>query len=218
LKLKLSFFYWQPDMKTERISADQPNAIQHAIDVLRNGGIIAFPTDTVYGLAAPIDNEESIDRLYVAKGRNNTKAIALLLGDSDQLDQVATDLSVSARKLAEHFWPGPLTLVVPRHPALPEILAPLPTIGVRIPDHPVALALLKAAGPLAVTSANISGQDNAMTARQVLKQLKDRIHLIIDGGRTPGGVPSTVVDCTTPKPEILRKGPISLKQIKKICK
>ena len=204
-------------MKTEHISADHPNAIQHAIDVLRNGGLIAFPTDTVYGLAAPIDNVESIDRLYVAKGRNNTKAIAVLLGDADQLDQVAVDLSKSAHKVAQHFWPGPLTMIVPRHPALPEILAPLPTIGVRIPDHPVALALLRTIGPLAVTSANISGADNSMTADQVLEQLNGRFHLIIDGGRTPGGVPSTVIDCTTTEIEILRDGPISLKQIQKIC-
>jgi L-threonylcarbamoyladenylate synthase len=203
-------------MKTERISADHPNAIQHAIDVLRNGGIIAFPTDTVYGLAAPIDNVESIDRIYVAKGRNTTKAIAVLLGDPDQLDKVAINLTASARKMAEYFWPGPLTLIVPRHPALPDVLAPLPTIGVRIPDHPVALNLLKTAGPLAVTSANISGEDSTMTAKQVLKQLKGRIHLIIDGGKTPGGIPSTVIDCTTPKPEVLREGPITLKQIKKI--
>ena len=205
-------------MKTERISADHPNAIQHAIDVLRNDGLVAFPTDTVYGLAAPVHNIESIDRLYVVKGRNNTKAIAVLLGDSNQLAQVAVDLSKSARKVAQHFWPGPLTMIVPRHPSLPDILAPLPTIGVRIPDHPVALALLKAAGPLAVTSANISGSDNTLTAKQVMKQLKGRIHLIIDGGRTPGGVPSTVIDCTTPEPKILREGPISLKQLLAICK
>ena len=204
-------------MKTERISADHPNAIQHAVDVLRNNGLVAFPTDTVYGLAAPVQNIESIERLYMVKGRNNTKAIAVLLGDNDQLTTVAVDLSKSAQKVAQHFWPGPLTMIVPRHPSLPEILAPLQTIGVRIPDHPVALALLKAAGPLAVTSANISGADNTMTARQVMKQLKGRVHLIIDGGRTPGGVPSTVIDCTTPEPEILREGPISLKQLKAIC-
>ena len=203
-------------MKTERISADHPNAIQHAVDVLRNNGLVAFPTDTVYGLAAPVQNIESIERLYVVKGRNNTKAIAVLLGDNDQLAAVAVDLSKSAQKVAQHFWPGPLTMIVPRHSSLHEILAPLPTIGVRIPDHPVALALLKAAGPLAVTSANISGADNTMTARQVMKQLEGRVHLIIDGGRTPGGVPSTVIDCTTPEPEILREGPISLKQLRAI--
>ena len=205
-------------MKTECISANHPNAIQHAIDVLRNDGLVAFPTDTVYGLAAPVHNIESINRLYVVKGRNNTKAIAVLLGDSNQLAQVAVDLSKPAQKVAQHFWPGPLTMIVPRHPSLPEILAPLPTIGVRIPNHPVALALLKAAGPLAVTSANISGSDNTLTAKQVMKQLKGRIHLIIDGGRTPGGVPSTVIDCTISEPKILREGPISLKQLLAICK
>jgi L-threonylcarbamoyladenylate synthase len=204
-------------MKTERISANHPNAIQFAIDVLRNDGLVAFPTDTVYGLAAPVDNIDSIERLYIVKGRNTTKAIAVLLGNTDQLSQVVHDMSESARRVAEHFWPGPLTMILPRHAALPDILAPLPTIGVRIPDHPVALALLKAAGPLAVTSANISGEDNTMTARQVMKQLKGRIHLIIDGGRAPGGVPSTVIDCTTPQPEILREGPISLKQLLEIC-
>jgi L-threonylcarbamoyladenylate synthase len=203
-------------MKTERISADHPNMIQHAIDVLDNDGLIAFPTDTVYGLAAPVHNIVSIDRLYVVKGRNNTKAIAVLLGNSNQLSQVAVDLSKSANKVAKFFWPGPVTLIVPRHPDLPDILAPLPTIGVRIPDHPVALSLLEATGPLAVTSANISGAKNTLTARQVMKQLKGRIHLIIDGGRTPGGVPSTVIDCTTPELEILREGPISLKQLKAI--
>ena len=200
-------------MKTEIISANHPNAIQHAIDVLRNDGLVAFPTDTVYGLAAPVNNIASINRLYVVKSRNNTKAIAVLLGDSSQLSQVAIDLSETARKAAEHLWPGPLTMIVPRNPALPEILSPLPTIGVRIPDHPVALALLKTAGPLAVTSANLSGAANALTAKQVMKQLKGRIHLIIDGGRTPGGVPSTVIDYTTPEPKMLREGPITLKQI-----
>ena len=95
-------------MKTERISTDHPNAIQFALDVLRNGGLVAFPTDTVYGLAAPVDNIESIERLYVVKGRNTTKAIAVLLGNIDQLPQVVANLSKSARQVAEHFWPGPL--------------------------------------------------------------------------------------------------------------
>jgi L-threonylcarbamoyladenylate synthase len=204
-------------MKTEIISADHPTAINHALDVLRNGGLVAFPTDTVYGLAAPVHNRESIERLYVAKGRTDTKAIAVLLGSVNDLDQVAIDLKPTAHKVAERFWPGPLTLIVPRHPNLPDVLAPLATIGVRIPDHPVTLALLQAAGPLAVTSANLSGGENTMTARQVYQQLKGRIHLILDGGRTPGGVPSTVVDCTTPEPQILREGPISLKEILALC-
>jgi L-threonylcarbamoyladenylate synthase len=196
-------------MKTKLISAQHPGAITHAFDVLQHGGLVAFPTDTVYGLAAPVFNEESIDRLYIVKGRNSNKAIALLLGQIDDLEKVAVDINEYTRLFAERFWPGPLTLIVPRHPDLPAILAPAPTIGVRIPDHPVALDLLRTTGPLAVTSANLSGADNACTAQQVLDQLNGRVHLIIDGGQTPGGVPSTVVECTTPKFQILRKGPIS---------
>ena len=200
-------------MKTDILSAELPNAIQHALDVFQNGGLVAFPTDTVYGLAAPVMNIESIERLFVVKGRNNTKAIAVLLGSTDDLSQVAAEVSAHAQKMAQTFWPGPLTLIVARHPRLPDVLAPLPTIGVRIPDHPVALDLLQAAGPLAVTSANLSGGQNTQTAKQVYQQLKGRVHLIIDGGKTPGGVPSTVVDCTTEVPKILREGPITQKQI-----
>jgi len=200
-------------MKTETILSKNPAAIPHAINTHENARLVAFPTDTVYGLAAPAFNEESIERLYVVKGRNHTKAIALLLGDSTQLDQIAINIGPSARKLAEKFWPGPLTLIVPRHPDLPEILAPIPTIGVRVPDHPDALTLMAQTGPLAVTSANLSGDKNACTAQEVLRQLTGRVHLIMDGGRTPGGVPSTVVDCTTTEIKILREGPLTLKAL-----
>lgn len=196
-------------MKTKILPASNPNAISHALDVMQHGGLVAFPTDTVYGLAAPVCEIKSIERLYNVKGRHHTKAIAVLLGKVADLDEVASDVNRTARRLAETFWPGPLTLVVARHPSLPELLAPLPTIGVRIPDHPVALDLLRAAGPLAVTSANLSGAENACSAAEVLAQLEGRVHLILDGGETPGGVPSTVVDCTTPEVLVLRAGPIS---------
>lgn len=195
-------------MQTEILSADHPSALQHAIDVLDHGGLVAFPTDTVYGLGAPAFSAESIERLYVAKGRNSTRAIAILLSSSEELTEVAIEVNNTATRLASLFWPGPLTLVVARNPDLPDILAPLPTIGVRVPDHPVALSLLSQTGPLAVTSANLSGSSNARTAQEVMKQLRGRIHLILDGGRTPGGVPSTVVDCTSLDPVILRPGPI----------
>ena len=203
-------------MKTDIISANNPSAITHAIDVLNHGGLIAFPTDTVYGLAAPVFDEASIDRLYFVKGRTHTKAIAVLLSNIDQLQKVTLEITTQAQKLAEKFWPGPLTIVLPRHPDLPEILAPEPTIGVRIPDHPFALRLMDQTGPLAVTSANLSGAENACTAQEVMKQLRGRIHLIIDGGPTPGGIPSTVVDCATPEIKILRSGPISNKQIERV--
>ncbi len=203
-------------MKTEILRADHPVALRHAVDILLHGGMVAFPTDTVYGLAALPFQAETVERLYVAKGRNSERAIAILLGDTQQIELVASEVSPMAMKLAEQFWPGPLTLIVPRHPALPNTLSPNKTIGVRIPDHELARALLRMAGPLAVTSANLSGQENTTTAREVYAQLKNRIHLILDGGPTPGGVPSTVVDCTSPSPLLIREGPISLEQLQAI--
>ncbi len=202
-------------MKTEIFPASHPTAIPHALDVLSRNGVVAFPTDTVYGLGAQADNIEAIERLYLVKGRSHTKAIAILIGNVAQLDQIAINVSPAARKLAENFWPGPLTLILYRHPDLPELLAPEPTIGVRIPNHPDALALMAQTGPLAVTSANLSGGANANTAQEVQQQLAGRVHLILDGGPTPGGVPSTVVDCTSDQIKILRPGPLSLAKLKK---
>jgi L-threonylcarbamoyladenylate synthase len=201
-------------MKTEVLSADHPTAIAHANDVLRHGGLVAFPTDTVYGLAVLPNEEASVGRLYTVKGRNSQKAISILVGDVSQLIYVADQMGPIARQLADRFWPGPLTLVVPRLPSLPPNLSPDPTIGVRMPDHPIALALLRYVGPLAVTSANLSGQANANTAQEVLAQLKGRIHLLLDGGHTPGGVPSTVVDCAGTDLVLLRPGPISFDDVR----
>ena len=200
-------------MQTEIIPADHPSALPHALDVLNHGGLVAFPTDTVYGLAAPVFNADSIKRLYIVKRRDHSKAIAVLLSGAAQLDQVAVNINENALRLAEEFWPGPLTLIVPRHPALPKVLAPGYTIGVRVPNHPVALSLLNLAGPLAVTSANQSEKKNARSTREVMAQLNGRIHLILDGGKTPGGVPSTVVDCTTLEVTILRPGPLSTRKL-----
>jgi L-threonylcarbamoyladenylate synthase len=203
-------------MRTEIIPADHPIALPHAVDILRNGGLVVFPTDTVYGLATLPYREEFVERLFVVKGRNSARAIAVLIGDASDLSKVSVSPKVSALRLAKHFWPGPLTLIVPRHPALPDVLSPQPTIGVRVPDHPVAQALLRLAGPLAVTSANLSGQQNSNTAQDANEQLGGRVHLIIDGGTTPGGIPSTVVDCTQEELVIVRPGPISLEELKNV--
>ncbi len=200
-------------MNTEVIQSDHPVALHHAADVLKNGGLVAFPTDTVYGLAALPTNHEFIERLYTVKGRESTRAIAILLSSHAELDKVSIEPSRIALELAKAFWPGPLTLIIPRHPELPEILSPNPTIGVRVPDHEFALDLLRTVGPLGVTSANISGGENTKTAQEVLKQLDGKIHLVIDGGKSPGSIPSTVVDCTIPEPVILRPGPIGLEDI-----
>ncbi len=200
-------------MHTEILPPGYPQAILRAHALIQGGELVAFPTDTVYGLGAAINDPQAIDQLYVVKGRDTAKAIAVLIGNLDDLPQVARDMSWSALRLAERFWPGPLTLVLARQAGLPDNLSPLPTIGVRMPDHPVALALLRQTGPLAVTSANLSGQPSTSSAQQVYQQLGGQVPLIIDGGQTPGGQPSTVVDCTIPKPAILRPGPILLEDI-----
>ncbi len=200
-------------MQTLVLPCDFRGALEQALDLLQQGELVAFPTDTVYGLGAMAFDAQAIDRLYQAKGREAGKAIAILVGEAEALQQVTAGMNDMAMRLAQRFWPGPLTLVVAGHPSLPANLSPRPTVGVRMPDHPVALTLLRRAGPLAVTSANLSGAPNASTAQEVLAQLQGRVALILDGGKTPGGLPSTVLDCTGSQPVILRQGPITLEQI-----
>lgn len=195
------------------IRADSDQSIAEAIGALRRGGLVAIPTDTVYGLAAELWNEQAVARIYAAKGRPEIKAIPVLLSGVEALPEVAQPAPDFVLELARRFWPGPLTVVLPRRPEIPEVVSPTATIGVRVPDQAFARELLAAAGPLAVTSANRSGRPGARTASEVLAELGDSIELVVDGGRTPGGVPSTVVDCTESRPRLLREGPISLEQI-----
>lgn len=200
-------------LETSVLPGDDPQAIYQATQTLQGGDLVAFPTDTVYGLGALVNNVPGIQQLYAVKGRQSSKAIPILLSDASQLPLVAAQTDERIMCLAQRFWPGPLTLVVPRHPSLPEALSPYPTVGVRVPDHPLALALLQLSGPLATTSANLSDHPSAVTAQEVLEQLSGRIALILDGGRTPGGVSSTVVDCTRPELVVLRQGPLTLEQL-----
>ena len=197
-------------MKTEIIPASQ---ILHALEILAGGGIVAFPTDTVYGLGAPAFDNAAIESIYLAKERPVEKAIPILIGDLSDLDQVGIDIPDMALRFTARFWPGPLTCIIPKKPTLPPAVSATPTVAVRIPDHPDALALLRAAGPMAVTSANISGAQNPLTAQDVYDQLRGRIPLILDGGKTPGGIPSTLVDCTASQPIILREGPITMENL-----
>ncbi len=200
-------------MRTVTLPADDPCALEQALLALRRGGLVAFPTDTVYGLGAQVFQRGALRRLYKVKGRRADKAIPVLLPDVEAVLQVALTLNPPAHRLAERFWPGPLTLVVSRRPDLPDEISPGPTVGVRVPGHPIALALLAAAGPMAVTSANRSGGSDSRTAAEVRAALTDRVDVLLDGGVTPGGVPSTVVDCTQTRPVILRDGPISAEAI-----
>ena len=199
-------------MKTQRISATKKNWINKALKILDSGGVVAFPTDTVYGVGVRVSDLEGIERLYAIKGRERSKAIAVLIADTSQLKQIA-EASKTAMKLAEHFWPGPLTLVLPRQPKVPELLTQGPTVGVRVPDHAIARELLRAAGPMAVSSANLSGGKNPLNADEVMEQLDGRIEMLIDGRQTPGEQPSTVVDLTSAEPKLLRAGPIKEEEI-----
>lgn len=203
-------------MHTEILSTDDPRAIPRALEILRAGGLVAFPTDTVYGLGCLAFNQAAIESIYAAKDRPLEKAIPILIADMDQLDRVARDVPDLARRLAARFWPGPLTLVLPKRADLPAALSATDTVGVRVPNHEAARALLRAAGPMAVTSANLSGRASPRSAREALAQLGGRIPLVLDGGETPGGVPSTVVDVSGAEPLILRQGPITLGQIESI--
>lgn len=200
-------------MKTAIVSADSLEALPQALEILKSGGLVAFPTDTVYGVGALAFDGRAVESIYAAKDRPVEKAIPVLIGDLADLGRVGINIPDAAHKLAARFWPGPLTILVPKRGDLPEAVSSTATVGVRVPDHEVARALLRATGPLAVTSANISGRQSPVTAQEVYGQLAGRIALIIDGGKTPGGVPSTLVDCTTAELRVLRDGPIALGEL-----
>lgn len=200
-------------MQTEILAINDPKAMARAIDVLTSGGLVAFPTDTIYVLGALAFDAQAVSRISDVKGRGSGKAIPILIGDLSQLNLVAAGVGKNCEKLARRFWPGPLTIVLPRHASIPDAVTPLNTVGVRIPNFVPTLELLKLTGPLAVSSANLTGRSSLSTARGVEAQLGGKIPLILDGGVTPGGMPSTVVDCSQMQPLIIREGPISLEQI-----
>jgi L-threonylcarbamoyladenylate synthase len=200
-------------MAARVIPAFAPEAIASALDVLRRGGLVAFPTDTVYGVGAMAFDPAAVERIYTAKGRDAAKALPILLAELAGLAAVAQALPQEVLRLAGSFWPGPLTLVVHKLAAVPMAISRDGTVGVRVPDHPIALALLRGVGPLAATSANRSGEVDPLTAEDVAAVLGDSVDLILDGGRAAGGRPSTVVDCTVNPPNLVREGPVSLAAI-----
>jgi len=205
-------------MKTEVLRAVAKAAIERAAQILKDGGLVAFPTDTVYGVGAHGFSSEAIERLYIAKERPREKAIPLLIARREDLFLVSRDVPEIAWRLIERFWPGGLTLVLPKAPGLPDVLCVSgDSVAVRMPDHPIALALIEAAGvPLATTSANISGHPSPVMAEEVQQELGGRIELILDGGRCPGGISSTVLDLTMEPPTILRLGPVSREEIEEL--
>ena len=197
-------------MTGTRILPDGPEARATAVDLLREGSIVALPTDTVYGIAADLALPDAIERLFAAKRRPPEKAVAVLLADAEQAAGIAL-MEPAARTLAERFWPGGLTLVLTVRPGvrLPRVLAAGgATIGVRVPDHDCPREVARVLGPLPTTSANLSGAPDARDASAVASALGDAVALVIDGGPTRGGPASTVVDCTHARPLVHRAGAI----------
>jgi len=190
-----------------------------AVDILRQGGVVAYPTDTLYGLGADAFNEQAVERVFAIKGRPHGMPLPLLIADADALSQVASDVPPLARVLAERFWPGALTLVIPRSANVPELVSGRGwKVGVRVPDHPVPRELARRLGaPITGTSANKSGGPDPRTAEDVRTQLGEMIDLVIEGGDPPAGQPSTVLDLTGPSPRIVRQGAITKEALEAAC-
>lgn len=196
-------------MKTRVIRAEEPDAVEQALAVWRAGGLVVFPTDTVYGLSALPDSTKALHRMRRIKGRGDGAFIALLLSGLEELPRFAT-LPEAVQPIAQHFWPGPVTLMLPRTEIVSPEIGEGPRVGIRVPALPLARTLIRAAGgALAVTSANLPGHPAARNAQEVLAQLDSEVDLVIDGGWVPIGSTSTVVDCTRWPPVVVREGPIS---------
>jgi len=195
-------------------------SIRRAIYLLVNGHPVSFPTDTVYALGAPVNYISCVQKVYEIKQRPLSMALPILLGDARDIDLVALGVSDIARRLMKEFWPGALTLVFKKTPFVPDIVtAGSPTVAVRIAAHPLAIEIVKSVGvPLVGTSANIHGRSSPTTAGEVEAQIGDKVELIIDAGKTPGGIESTIIDMSTDKPKILRQGAVARATLEKFCR
>ncbi len=198
---------------------DNPNNRSVAAILLREGSVVAFPTDTVYGLGAIVFKPSAISSLFVMKGRERDQGFPVLIAAETQLREIAAEVSEEAMALAKRFWPGGLTLVLPRHPDLPlSVTGGHDTVAVRLPDHPTPQGLISACGsPITGTSANRHGGPEPTTADEVHRQLGSRLSMVLDGGPTPGPVPSTVLDVTSVPARILRAGVITADEIRTVC-
>ena len=194
-----------------------PEAIERAGEIIRAGGLVAFPTETVYGLAANVFNEQAVARVFEVKGRRANNPLPVQIASRSDLPKLVSGIPSVAERLMEEFWPGPLTLVFSACPGVPKLVtAGTGKVGIRMPDHPVALALIRAAGtPIVAPSANSSGQPSPTTAKEVLEYLDGKIELILDTGPTRLKVSSTVVDVTESPPRVLRLGSISEEELQK---
>ncbi len=199
---------------THHLHAQDNRAIAAAAAWLRQGRLVAFPTDTVYGVGVAAFNAAAIEKLYQVKRRPFSKGIPILLADIDDLDKVARAVSPLARQYIAQYWPGPLTLIVARHPDLPAVISPNAGVAVRLPDCDVARALIRAAGgAVAATSANRSGDDPAQSGAEAVAKLGGWVTAVLDNGPAPGGIPSTIIDCTSQTPRLLREGPVIIPKL-----
>ena len=197
-------------MRIERVDPRSPDlaVVQAAVDVLRRGGVVAYPTDTLYGLAVDPTSDAAVRALFALKGRDAAAAIALIAADQAQAEH-AGSLGATERRLAAAFWPGPLTIVVPASPAMSSLLAPRGTLGVRVPANAVARALALRFGEcITATSANASGAEPPSTAQDAARSLGSGIDLVLDGGPAPGGPPSTIVEVVGGRLTLHRAGAI----------
>jgi len=203
----------------KNLTASIQKQVEQAIIILKQGGIVACPTDTVYGVGAAIYTETAVERVYQIKGRPLGRALPILLADKSQIAEVAKVVPPLAWRLADRFFPGALTIVLFKADSVSDIVTGgLKTVAVRIADHPIPIAVVRGLGaPIVGTSANLSGSPSALTAEEVRAQLGDRVDMIIDGGRCPGGWESTIIDLTGETPLILREGPISSEELREVC-
>lgn len=210
---------YQTNIETQLLQANQPGAIKETADLLRQGQIIAYPTDTLYGVGVDPFNAEAIERLYTVKERSLDKGIPILLADLSDLEKVTDQIPALAQRLIEQYWPGALTLIVPKKSILPANISPNQGIAVRIPAHDISRAFIRAAGGVvATTSANKSGQPPATDAAQAFQALYGLISAVLDGGPARDGMASTVLDCMSDPPQLLREGPITVKNLSRIRK
>ncbi len=209
-------------MKTDIIKIDKKNPslkdLQKAAEIIKKGGLVAFPTETVYGLGANGLNSEAVRKIYIAKGRPSDNPLILHIGEIEQLDDLVKDIPDCALKCIEEFWPGPLTIILKRQAIVPDIItAGLDTVAIRMPENNIARVLINLSGfPIAAPSANLSGRPSPTSASHVIEDMSGRIDMIIDGGDAGIGLESTVLDLSEDIPIILRPGGITYENLKKI--
>ena len=193
--------------------------IHAAVKALRNGGVVAIPTDTLYGLAASAFDQMAVERVFRLKGRSTGAALPLLLAEPDDIYLCAADIPELTWRLVERFWPGALTLVLRKRDAIPDVVSGgMDTVAVRVPDHSIPRAIVRALGmPVTGTSANRTGSSGLASAREVRDEFGAEVDLVIDGGNTPGGLPSTVLDLTGDHPRILRHGSLTHRELEESC-